>query len=260
MENAVSLGIFVAIFATLALAEMRWAKRPLAADKGRRWRANLGLALVNLLLQRVTLGAAMVLAAQYAEARGWGLFNLFPLPFWLEAILVILVLDAAIYLQHVATHLVPVLWRLHKVHHADLDIDTSTGLRFHPVEILLSLVYKAALVLALGADPWLALAYGVILSSFSLFTHSNIALPAALDRALRFVICTPDMHRRHHSVLVDETNSNYGNFLSAWDRLFGTYFWAPRLGHDKVVLGLADCRAEAKLGLVALLAMPFRRS
>ena len=257
-EAAFRLSVFLILFALLGLAELRWPRRPLRDDKARRWRTNLGLVALNILIQRFTLGAVVFATALYVGDKGFGLFNQVILPFWLEAVLTLLVLDAAIYLQHVATHIIPWLWRLHRVHHTDLDIDISTGLRFHPVEIMLSLLYKAAIVALLGADPLIVLIYETLLSAFALFTHGNIALPERWDGICRLLICTPDMHRRHHSTQRDETDSNYGNILSLWDRLAHTYFERPALGQQGVILGLAEEREGEKLGFTRLLLMPFR--
>ncbi|MDY0872224.1 sterol desaturase family protein [Dongia rigui] len=251
------LGIFLILFALLGLAETFYPRRPLRVGKSQRWGSNLGLLVIDVLAQRLTLGAIVFAAALLAEKEGWGLFHLLDWPFAIEALITLLVLDAAIYLQHVATHKVPLLWRLHRVHHTDLDVDLSTGFRFHPVEILLSALYKAGIVLALGADPMIVLIYEAALSAFSLFTHANLAIPPRWDRHLRYLICTPDMHRRHHSIDQPETDSNYGNILSLWDRLGRSYFEAPRLGQDGVVLGLAEEQDAARLALGQLLLLPF---
>lgn len=256
-EAIFRLGIFLILFALLGLAETFFPRRPLQVEKRRRWFSNLGLLAVDVLAQRLTLGAIIFSAAILAHDKGWGLFHRVDWPIAVEALISLLVLDAAIYLQHVATHKVPLLWRLHRVHHTDLDVDLSTGLRFHPVEILLSALYKAGIVLVLGADPFIVLIYEAALSAFSLFTHANLAIPPRWDRRLRYVICTPDMHRRHHSIDRPETDSNYGNILSLWDRLGHSYFDAPRLGQDGVVLGLEEEQDAARLTLGRLLLMPF---
>lgn len=257
-EAAFRLGIFLAFFALIGLAEVLWPRRILRQDKPRRWRINLALIALNILTQRLTLGAAAFATALSVGQAGWGLFNLIHLPLWAEGLITLMILDGGIYLQHVATHKVPLLWRLHRVHHADLDVDVTTGLRFHPIEILLSLAYKSALVALLGADPLVVLVFEALLNGATLFTHGNVALPVGLDRALRWIVCTPDMHRRHHSIDRAETDSNYGNVLSLWDRLFGTYFWAPARSHREVVLGLPEYRDAARLGLLNLLLLPFR--
>ncbi|MBI2256235.1 MAG: sterol desaturase family protein [Proteobacteria bacterium] len=253
------LGIFLILFALLGLAETFYPRRVLKTAKVQRWQSNLGLFVIDVLAQRITLGAIVFSAALLAHAKGWGLFQAVGWPFGVEAAIALLVLDAAIYLQHVATHKIPWLWRLHRVHHADLDVDLTTGLRFHPIEILLSALYKAGIVLVLGVDPMVVLVYEALLSAFALFTHANIALPVTWDRRLRLLVCTPDMHRRHHSIDRPETDSNYGNILSLWDRLGRSYFEQPRLGQDGVVLGLKEERDAARLNLGRLLLMPFTR-
>lgn len=257
-EAAFRFALFLIIFALAGLGELFWPRRKLAHDKGTRWRANLGLIVVDIIAQRLILGAAAFATAIFVGQQGWGLFNAFTLPLWLEGALTLLILDAGIYLQHVATHKIPLLWLIHRVHHSDLDVDVTTGLRFHPIEILLSLLYKAVLVALLGADPLIVLIYEALLNGSTLFAHSNIAVPARLDRALRWIIATPDMHRRHHSVVRAETDSNYSNTFTFWDRLNGTYFEAPALGQEGVVLGLNDERTPARLGITGLLTLPFR--
>ncbi|WP_431858933.1 sterol desaturase family protein [Azospirillum sp.] len=257
MEAAIRLGIFLGLFVIAALLEAAWPKRPLTVAKGRRWAVNLGLVVVDVAVQRLTVGALAVAAAAWAQEQGVGLFNVLDAPGWVGAVAAFLVLDFAVYLQHVLSHRLPLLWRLHRVHHADLDIDVSSGLRFHPVEILLSLAWKAAVVVALGADPWVVVAFEAVLNGSSLFTHANLRLPERLDAALRRLVCTPDMHRVHHSVERAETDTNYGFFLSVWDRLCGTYHAAPpAAGHEAAPLGLPGWRDQ--LGLAHLLAMPFR--
>jgi sterol desaturase/sphingolipid hydroxylase (fatty acid hydroxylase superfamily) len=210
-------------------------------------------------LARLTVGAAALIAATYASSLNLGLFNLIGLPFWANAILGFIILDFAVYLQHVITHRVPLLWRLHQVHHADEDVDLTTGLRFHPLEIILSLGYKAAIVLALGIDPWVVVLFEAVLNASSIYTHGNYALPVKLDHAIRKVFCTPDMHRVHHSILREETDSNYGFFLSIWERMFGTYRPEPALGQQGVVLGLPEYQSRATPDFWQLLKLPFKR-
>jgi sterol desaturase/sphingolipid hydroxylase (fatty acid hydroxylase superfamily) len=252
MEAAIRLGVFAAVFVAVAAVELRRPKRPLAESRWRRWRVNLSIFVIDVLLLRVTLGAAAYATALYAEARGWGLFGTLGWPLWFEALLAIIALDLAIYLQHVLSHALPAFWRLHKVHHLDLDFDLTTGLRFHPGEILISMVYKMGLVAALGASPWAVLIYEAILNGFSLWTHGNMRLPAGPERLARLVFCTSDMHRVHHSTIPLETNSNYGNFLSIWDRLCGTM-----AGHEGMELGLREEREQARIGFIRLLVLPF---
>lgn len=257
-EAALRLTIFAGIFIAVGLLEFAFPKRPLRESRWRRWGVNLGLVALDVAVLRVTIGAFAFATAIHAQARGWGLFNLMELPFWAEAVAAFLILDFAVYLQHVASHAMPVLWRLHRVHHADLDIDVTSGLRFHPIEILLSMLFKAAVVVAIGADPWVVLLFEAVLNGSAVFTHANLRLPERLDTALRRVVCTPDMHRVHHSIDRTETDTNYGFFLSVWDRLCGTYHRAPpKRGHQGAVLGLADRQDQSALGLLSLLAMPF---
>lgn len=253
------LRLILAIAAVLVLAALEWAApRPARTQpRLRRWAANLGLIAVDMLAQRLTLGAAAVSAAAVAQAHGWGVLPLLPLPEWARAVLGFLALDFAIYLQHRATHGLPLLWRLHRVHHTDLDLDVTTALRFHPGEILLSLLWKMLLAVALGVSPGVMLAFEAVLNLSALFTHANIRLPDRLDAALRRLICTPDFHRVHHSTDRAETESNYGFFLSLWDRICRTHRPQPRAGHTGMALGLPD--HPNNLTLPALLLTPFRR-
>jgi sterol desaturase/sphingolipid hydroxylase (fatty acid hydroxylase superfamily) len=260
VEQTFRLGAFVAVFAIVAIWEIAAHRRALTQAKGRRWAINLGVILTNIVVQRVTLGALAFTAALHAEKQGWGLFHALEWPVALEAALAFLILDFALYLQHVMSHALPAFWRLHQVHHADLDVDVTTGLRFHPLEILISMLYKTLIVLALGVDPWVVIVYEAVLNGAAMFTHANIRMQSKAERAMRWVFCTPDMHRVHHSIDAVETNSNFGNFLSIWDRLCGTLRAAPKLGHDGVVLGLDYARDPARLGFLSLLAMPFRNA
>ena len=258
MEQVLRTGIFVAIFAGIAVLEFTVPRRPRTVDWRRRWAINIAILVIDIGVQRVTLGAAAFATALYAEAHGWGLFRWAGLPPWFAAPLGFVLLDLAVYLQHVLSHALPVFWRLHQVHHADLDVDLTTGTRFHPLEILLSLVYKAAVVAAFGIDAWTVIVFEAVLNGSAVFNHGNIALPVPLDRLLRRLIVTPDMHRVHHSVIAAETNSNFGFFLSIWDRLGGTYKAEPALGQARIELGLPDWREPASLGLLSILLLPFR--
>lgn len=257
-EPALRLAALFATLAVLASCEALAPRRGLTQSRRQRWLANLGLALVDTALLRLAAPAAAVGLAVTAQNHGWGLLNLLDAPAGAGIILSLVLLDLALYAQHMATHAMPVLWRLHRVHHSDLDIDLTTGLRFHPAEILLSMAYKAAIVAALGAHPAAVLIYEVLLSCSSLFTHSNIRLPEGIDRALRQIWVTPDMHRVHHSILRSETDSNYGSCLSLWDRLFSTYRAQPRAGHDAMTLGMASFRATADQDLWRLLLQPLQ--
>ena len=203
-------------------------------------------------------GAAFAMAI-HAETAGWGVLNVLDWPRWIELLAAIIFLDFAIYLQHVLSHALPVFWRLHQIHHSDMDFDTTTAIRFHPIEILVSLIFKVGLVAAIGADPWAVLLFEAILNGTALFNHGNVRLPAKLERGLRFLIVTPDMHRVHHSTDTAETNRNFGFALSIWDRLCGTYQQAPAKGHLGMEIGLHAYRNFSRLGLGNLLLLPFRK-
>jgi sterol desaturase/sphingolipid hydroxylase (fatty acid hydroxylase superfamily) len=257
MEGFIRFGAFVGLLAVMAMWEVWRPRRPLSQGKARHWSTNLTLTVLNTLVVRLTVGAVAVSAALFAQQRGWGVWSLLHLPTWANIVLSLVVLDFAIYLQHVLSHALPVFWRLHRVHHTDLDVDVTTSLRFHPLEILLSLIYKAALVLLLGAHPAAVIAFEVILNAASEFNHANVRLPAALEPILRKVVITPDLHRIHHSVIVAETNSNFGFSVPFWDRLCGTYQDQPSQPQTTMPLGLQDCRDARALGLGRLLCLPF---
>lgn len=255
MEALVRVGAFLGVLTAMLLWEWGQPRRLLSRPRRERWVANLGLTLCNTVLVRLTVGGVAYATAVWAADQGIGLLHWQPLPPWAAAAVTLFVLDGAIYLQHVLFHAVPLLWRLHRVHHADLDFDATTGVRFHPLEILLSLGYKAAVVVLLGAVPWAVIAFEVLLNATSVFNHGNVALPERLDRWLRWVMVTPDMHRVHHSTRVVETNSNFGFSFSWWDRLGGTYRAQPTLGHVGMEIGLSDYRTPLSLG--RLLLLPF---
>lgn len=257
MEGFIRFGTFVGLLAVMALWEVWRPRRLLSQGKARHWAINLTLAAMNTLVVRLTVGAVAVNAALFAQQRGWGVWSLLHLPAWANIMFSLAVLDFAIYLQHVLSHALPVFWRLHRIHHTDLDVDVTTGLRFHPLEILLSLIYKAALVLLLGAHPAAVIAFEVILNAASEFNHANVRLPAALEQILRKVVITPDLHRLHHSVVVAEINSNFGFSVPFWDRLCGTYRDQPGQPQTTMPLGLQDCRDPHVLGLGRLLLLPF---
>jgi sterol desaturase/sphingolipid hydroxylase (fatty acid hydroxylase superfamily) len=223
-----------------------------------RWTNNLALVVIDTVLVRLAFPVAAVGVALVMEERGWGLLNLWALPVWLKVVLAVLVLDLAIYLQHVMFHAVPALWRLHRMHHADLEFDVTTGLRFHPVEILLSMVVKLGVVAVLGPPAIAVLIFEVLLNATALFNHSNVRLPLGIDRVLRLVVVTPDMHRVHHSILPAETNSNFGFNLPWWDRLLGTYRAQPRDGHEGMTIGIEQFRAPGELRLDRMLVQPLR--
>jgi len=214
--------------------------------------------VVDTVLVRILFPTTAVGLALTAHARGIGLFNVVPLPAWIGVVASVILLDLAIYFQHVLFHAVPMLWRLHRMHHADLDIDVSTGLRFHPIEILLSMVIKLAVVTALGASAVAVLIFEILLNATSMFNHSNIRIAPQIDRILRWFVVTPDMHRVHHSILRRETNSNFGFNLPWWDRLFGTYRAQPAAGHEAMTIGIEQFRNRRELGLDRMLLQPFR--
>lgn len=259
METTLRLGSFLVVFALLALWEVWHPRRALTQHKFQRWLTNLSLVAADTLLLRLMGGLVAYSAALYAAQHGWGWLNAVHWPSWVEFIIVILALDFALYLQHVMSHFLPVFWRLHKVHHTDLDIDVTTGVRFHPIEIGVSMLYKVGIVTALGASPWAVLIFEVILNATSLFTHSNAYIPEKIDHALRYALVTPDMHRVHHSTTPHETNSNFGTFISWWDKLCGTYRPAPAQGQLGMEIGLKEYRDPRKLGFREVVVLPFRR-
>lgn len=256
-EPALRLGTFFGVFAVIALWELIAARRELSQSKGRRWFANLGILMLGSLLVRVLFPAAAVGVAVLAKNEGWGLLNRIDLPFALSFVLSIVLLDLAIYLQHVMFHAVPALWRLHMVHHSDQDFDLTTGIRFHPLEIVLSILIKFTAVVALGPPPEAVFVFAVVLNATSVFNHGNIRIPEGIDRWLRLLVVTPDMHRVHHSVEIDESNSNFGFNLPWWDRLFGTYTAQPRAGHLDMTIGVTHLQKANTTGLISLLGMPF---
>jgi sterol desaturase/sphingolipid hydroxylase (fatty acid hydroxylase superfamily) len=256
-ESAIRLGCFLAILLLMALWEWRRPRRSLSLARSRRWPANLGMVIVDSLILRWLLPILAVGAAIEAQHHGWGLFNQLETPFWFACIVSLLLLDLVIYAQHVVFHKVPLLWRLHRVHHSDTNIDVTTALRFHPFEIVLSMLLKIVVVVLLGAPAVAVLLFEVILNATAMFNHSNVQLPAGLESWLRLVIVTPDMHRVHHSVHRDETDSNFGFNLPWWDHLFGTYRAQPRDGHTGMTIGLNIFRDRRSVGLHWLLLQPF---
>lgn len=258
-EASLRLGAFAGLLLVLALAERAWPARG-DATPAKRQLSNLGLVLIDTALLRVAFPLLAVVLAMQVQERGGGLFGALDWPLWLEIGLVVVLFDVAIYWQHRLMHMVPLLWPLHRVHHSDTAFDVTTGIRFHPLEIALSMGIKLGLVLVLGPHPVAVIVSEVLLSAASLFTHADFALPARVDRALRKLIVTPSMHRIHHSVLQRETDSNYGFNLSLWDRLFGSYRAQPVRPEREMPIGLAQWRDPAALGLVALLLQPFRRA
>lgn len=256
-ESVVRLGFFAGVLLVMAVGEMLAPRRRLTVKKPLRWFSNLGLVALDTLAVRVVLPVGVVGMALIAQEHSWGLFNYVSLPGWLIVVLSIVVLDLVIYLQHILFHAVPILWRLHMVHHADLDFDVTTGLRFHTIEILLSVGIKVGAVVLLGAPPLGVLIFEVLLNATSMFNHANVRLPLWLDWLLRLVVVTPDMHRVHHSVIVRETNSNFGFNLPWWDYLFGTYRPQPAEGHESMTIGLSQFQDDWVAQLHWMLALPF---
>jgi len=258
-EATIRLGFFLGIFAVMAVWEVRSPRRPLSVSKAVRWGNNLALVALNTILLRLLFPAAAVGMAVFAAQQGWGVLNHVQVSFWLAVPLAVIAMDFAIWLQHVMVHAIPALWRLHRVHHADLDYDLTTGARFHPIEIILSMLIKFATIMVLGPPVVAVILFEVILNGMAMFNHGNVRLPRALDRSLRWLVVTPDMHRVHHSVEDDETNSNFGFNLSCWDRLFGTYRDQPRGGHEGMTIGIRGYREPKEASwLPGLLTLPFR--
>jgi sterol desaturase/sphingolipid hydroxylase (fatty acid hydroxylase superfamily) len=257
-EQYFRLAAFCGVFALMAFWELIGPRRNETIGRGWRWPNNLGVVVVDTLFVRLLFPTTAVGLALFADAHGIGLLHVVPLPAWIGVVASVILLDLTIYFQHVLFHAVPLLWRLHRMHHADLDIDVSTGLRFHPIEILLSMVIKLAMVIALGAPAVAVLIFEILLNATSIFNHSNVRIPEGFDRVLRWLVVTPDMHRVHHSVLSNETNSNFGFNLPWWDRLFGTYRAQPAAGHEAMTIGIEQFRDPRELGLDRMLLQPFR--
>ncbi len=257
-ELAWRLPVFLLVLGVLLLAEWRWPRRREAMRRGQRWLAHAGIAVVNSVALRLVFPGAAVGLALWAEQQGWGVLDMAAWPSALALLFSLLLLDLAIYAQHVATHYWPWLWRLHRMHHSDTVLDTSTALRFHPLEILLSMLWKAGVILSLGLPATAVLVYEVMLNAMALFNHANLRLPLSIERLLRYLLITPDVHRVHHSVYVAETNANFGNTLSLWDRLFGTWCEQPRDGHQSMQIGLLEWREARHSSLTGLLLQPWR--
>jgi len=258
-ETTLRLSVFAGVFLVMAVAETLLPRRELTLSKPRRWFTNLGLVVIDSLVVRFTFPMVAVGVAVYADVRGWGLLALADWPVWLKTLVAVLVLDLSIYIQHVVTHKIPILWRLHQVHHVDRDIDVTTGTRFHPIEIALSMAYKMVVVVALGASPLAVVIFEVVLNAMAMFSHANFDLGQRLDKWVRLVVVTPDMHRVHHSEIREETDSNYGFNLSIWDRIFRTYRPQPRRGHIDMVIGQTAYQNEKPANLLWSLLLPFRK-
>jgi sterol desaturase/sphingolipid hydroxylase (fatty acid hydroxylase superfamily) len=258
-ENSIRLVAFVGVFVVMAMLEFASPRKQRTEPRVTRWITNFGLVVVDAMVLRAVFPILAVGVAVWAQRKGYGLFAILDWAIWLEITLTVIVLDFAIYWQHVASHKLPLLWRVHRVHHADRDLDASSGLRFHPVEIALSMIYKFAVIILLGAPPLGVFVFEVLLNGSAMFNHANFRLPLALDRVLRMFIVTPDMHRVHHSILRREADTNYGFALSIWDRMFGSYTEQPENGHDGMTLGLAEQQTSRPSQLIWCLTFPFRR-
>ena len=256
-EATTRMAFFFGILVLVALGEILAPRRMLTMSKLTRWLSNLGVVAVGTLAVRLLFPFIGVHVAFAAQEQGWGLLNMVDLPEWLEVLISVLVLDLVVYLQHVMFHTVPLIWRLHMMHHADMDIDVTTGLRFHPIEILISMVIKMTTIAALGPTVFAVILFEIILNGTAMFNHGNLKLPLKLDKYLRLLVVTPDQHRVHHSVTIRETNSNFGFNFPWWDRIFGTYRAQPVMGHEKMTIGLAQFREPNKNNLLYMLLMPF---
>ena len=257
-EPAIRLGFFVGIFLLMAIWELAAPRRALTVSKIVRWSNNIGLVFINSIVLRLLFPAGAIGIAAFATENGWGLLNYYSLPTVLAIVVAVVALDFVIYLQHVLVHAIPVLWRFHRVHHADLDFDLTTGARFHTVEIILSMLIKFATIVVLGPPIVAVVIFEVVLNGMAMFNHANVHLPLALDRVLRLLLVTPDMHRVHHSSEDNETNSNYGFNLAIWDRMFGTYIDQPRGGHEGMTIGIHKYRDPKQVNwLPGMLALPF---
>ncbi|OCH18983.1 MULTISPECIES: sterol desaturase family protein [unclassified Aliivibrio] len=258
-SDTIRLGFFIIAFTIFALAEYKWPRKSLTQQKSTRWFSNIGLVFFNSLILRLTLPLLAVDAALIAEQEQWGLFNYLPPPPFLTGLLSILLLDWLIYWQHRAFHRVPLLWRLHRMHHSDQDIDVTTGTRFHPIEIIFSMLIKIAAIGLLGIPVEAVILFEIILNVSAMFNHSNLFIPKWLDRYVRVLVVTPDFHRVHHSVHISEMHNNYGFFLSIWDHFGKTYLVKPRDGHEEMKIGLGRFRSEKEQRLDKMLTQPFRK-
>jgi sterol desaturase/sphingolipid hydroxylase (fatty acid hydroxylase superfamily) len=255
-EPQLRLSVFLGVLAIMALWELFAPRRRRDIPRVIRWSNNLALVVIDTIVLRLTFPILAVGLAIMAQERGWGLFNIVEAPVWFAVLASVIILDLVIYLQHVMFHAVPALWRLHRMHHADLDFDVTTGLRFHPIEIVLSMGIKLAMVLVLGPPAVAVLIFEVLLNATAMFNHSNVRLPLVVDRVLRLVMVTPDMHRVHHSILPEETNSNFGFNLPWWDKLLGTYKAQPAAGHDAMTIGIEQFRTPRDQWLDRMLVQP----
>ncbi|MDH5184342.1 MAG: sterol desaturase family protein [Gammaproteobacteria bacterium] len=258
-EKTIRMGFFFGMLLIIGLWEIFAPRRALTISKLLRWSNNLGLVFFNSFVLRLLFPAAAVGVAVFASEQGWGLLNYNEVSLWLSVLISVVAMDLIIYLQHVMVHAVPLFWRLHRVHHADPDYDVTTGARFHPLEIILSMLIKFAVILLLGPPILAIIIFEIMLNATAMFNHGNIRLPLGLDRALRWLLVTPDMHRVHHSTEDDEANSNFGFSLPWWDRLFGTYRAQPRAGHEQMQIGIRQFREPRQVSWFdGILTLPFK--
>ena len=258
-EKEIRMGFFFGMLAIIGVWEILAPKRALTVSKTVRWVNNLGLVFFNSFIIRLVFPIAAIGVAAMAQENGWGLLNNIEMPVWLAAVLAIIIMDLVIYIQHVMVHAIPVLWRLHRVHHADPDYDVTTGARFHTLEIILSMGIKFCTIVLLGPPVFAVIIFEVVLNATAMFNHGNIRLPKSIDQVLRLFLVTPDMHRVHHSIEDDETNSNFGFSLPWWDRLFGTYRDQPRAGHEGMVIGIRQFKKAKDVSwITGMLTLPFK--
>jgi len=256
-ETAIRIGSFITMLVVMGTAETLWPRRTLDVSKMRRWFSNISVAVLSTALVRVLIPVIPTGLALYCEKHGLGLFSLLSIPGWLAVVVGVLLLDMSIYWQHVAFHKQSLLWRIHRMHHVDTNIDASTGIRFHPIEIVLSMLIKLAIILLLGPPAIAVIIFEILLNGCALFNHANVRIPERIDSILRLLVVTPDMHRVHHSTDMREANMNYGFNFPWWDRLFGTYKAQPDLGHDAMHIGLNIFRDAACVRLSKMLMIPF---
>jgi len=258
MEIYIRLSAFILVFICISLAEVLWPRRKQILKRSERWPHNIGISVLNVLLVRFLLPISLAGFAMIVSKNNWGILSMIDISFFSKVILSLLLLDLLIYGQHVAFHHIPILWRLHRVHHADTEIDVTTALRFHPIEILISMGIKFAAVAAMGVPVEAVILFEIILNACAMFNHGNIHIFSKLDKILRYILVTPDMHRVHHSDIKKETNSNFGFNISIWDHLFQTYKAQPSLGHTEMVIGLKEFRETDESRIDKLLTQPFR--
>lgn len=256
-QGHIRLLVFASVLIFMAVAEALWPRKKRVMQRANRWFSNISVSVINTLVIKILGPITAIAVANYALDNGYGLIPILSLPLWLEVLIGFIVLDLLIYFQHVMSHRIPMLWQFHKVHHADRDIDVTTGIRFHPIEALFSMIYKCFFIILLGPLPLAVFLFEVVLNGSAMFNHANVKLPLWLDKMLRLIIVTPDTHRVHHSTIPKETNSNYGFFLSTWDRLFKTFIEQPKLGHDDMIIGLDQYQTESPATLKWVLKTPF---